>query len=107
MNSAMQFLVLGYDGKDAEAPARRQKARPDHIKLGDEMVKKGEMLCGVALLDDKEQMIGSAIVCEFASREELDAWLEKEPYITGNVWQKVEVVPCRLGPSFAHCKLKV
>jgi uncharacterized protein YciI len=98
----MQFLILGYDGTDAEAAARRQAARSAHIQVGDEMSKKGEMLCAAALLDEKEHMTGSAIICNFPSRKELDAWLKIEPYVTGKVWQKIEVKNCKLGPSFAH-----
>ncbi len=44
-----------------------------------------------AILDDDERMIGSMIVCDFPSRGELDRWLEVEPYIKGNVWEKVRV----------------
>lgn len=43
----MQFLVIGKDGKDEDARARRLGARPAHIALGDELVKKG--MCGLAL----------------------------------------------------------
>lgn len=98
----MQFLVLGYDGTDPEAPARRQVARPAHIEVGDKMAKTGEMLCALALTNEKEQMIGSAVIYNFPSRAELDACLAQEPYVTGKVWQKIEIKSCKLGPSFAH-----
>jgi hypothetical protein len=47
-------------------------------------------------------MIGSMPVAEYATREELDAWLSREPYVTGAVWKEIEVRPCRVGPSFAR-----
>lgn len=95
----MQFLVCGYDGTDDEALERRLRVRDDHIALGDKLVERGNMLFGVALLDG-DRMIGSALVVDFPSREALDAWLEIEPYMVGNVWQRVEISPCRVGPSF-------
>jgi uncharacterized protein YciI len=97
----VQFLVCGYDGTDADAGERRQRVRADHIALGDRMVESGTMLFGVALLDG-DRMIGSALVVEFPSRAELDGWLEVEPYVVGGVWQRVEVQPCKVGPSFTH-----
>jgi uncharacterized protein YciI len=96
----MQFLVLGYDGTDKEALNRRMAARPAHISLGDKMRDAGKMLYGAAILDAQEKMIGSILICDFENRMELDAWLKQEPYVTGKVWQRIEVHPCKVGPSF-------
>jgi uncharacterized protein YciI len=100
----MQFLVLGYDGTDKDALNRRLAVREAHIALGDKMRDAGKMLYGAAILDDEEKMVGSVLVCEFENREELDAWLKKEPYVVGNVWKKLEVHPCKVGPSFVGMK---
>ena len=35
-------------------------------------------------------------MADFPSREELDAWLDHDPYVTGGVWQQVEVAPFRV-----------
>lgn len=52
-----------------------------------------------ALLDDKGTMIGSFIVCDYPSREQLEIqWLDNEPYITGKVWQEVEIHPVFISP---------
>ena len=91
----MQYLVIAHDGTDAEAPARRQAARPDHIEGVKALKESGAMILGGAMLDDGGQMTGSACVVEFETRAELDAWLENDPYVTGNVWQKIEVTPFR------------
>ncbi len=98
----MQFLVIGRDDTDEQALERRLASREKHIELGDEAVQKGEQIVGVALLNDEGQMCGSAMIVNFPSRVELDEWLKKEPYITGKVWEKVEVIPCKIGPSFQH-----
>lgn len=100
----MQFLILGYDGEDEKALERRMSARPDHIALGDKMRDEGTMLYGAAILDDQDNMIGSVLICEFDSRQELDKWLEIEPYVKGNVWRNIDVKQCRVGPSFVGLK---
>jgi hypothetical protein len=40
------------------------------------------------------------LVVDFASRQELDAWLAADPYVAGGVWQQIEVRPFRLAPAF-------
>lgn len=91
----MQFLVTAYDGTDPEAPTRRRAVREAHLAGARELTEKGHFLIGGALLNDSGEMIGSALVCEFPSRAELDAWLESDPYVTGDVWRTIEVVPFR------------
>ncbi len=91
----MQYLVVAYDGTDPEAPARRQAVREAHLAGARDMGASGAMICGGALLDDAGGMIGSACIVEFVDRAALDTWLETDPYVTGNVWQRVEVTPFR------------
>ena len=91
-----QFLVLAYDATDAEAAARRKAARPAHFEGIKPMVAKGEIVVGAALLNDQGGMVGSAVVTEFPSRAELDAWLAREPYVKEGVWKKIEVKPVRI-----------
>lgn len=100
MEPEMQYLLTGHDGTDAEAIGRRLAVRDQHLALGDQLVAAGKMLYGGALLDENDTMIGSVLVLSFESRDELDAWLTIEPYMTGNVWQRVEIQPFRVGPSF-------
>jgi uncharacterized protein YciI len=95
----MQFIVLGYDGKDEGALDRRMAAREAHLAGAKAMFESKKWLYAAAILDDEEKMRGSMIVCEFPSREELDAqWLNSEPYVTGNVWQKIDVHRAQVPP---------
>lgn len=98
----MQFIVTGYDGTDPDAPSRRLTARPGHLKLVEESVARGEQILGAAILDDEGNMRGSLMVMDFPSRAMLDAWLAREPYVTGNVWQTIEVKACAVSPAFSH-----
>jgi uncharacterized protein YciI len=97
----MQFLVVAYDGTDAEALERRLKVREAHLKSAQEMYDTGKWLYAAAILNDNGKMIGSMIVCEFPSRDELDQWLKEEPYVVGNVWQKIEVNRAQVAPFCA------
>lgn len=98
----MQFLILAYDATDADAINRRMAARAAHIETIGKYKSSGNMHLGVAILDDAGKMIGSAIIAEFPSRKELDEWLAKEPYVTGKIWEKIEIKACQIGPSFSH-----
>jgi len=98
----MQFLVIAKDGSDDEAPERRIAARSDHIKYSDFAVESGEQIVAATLLDQNDNMRGSAMIVEFENVEKLQEWLKHEPYMTGNVWKDVDVIPCKIGPSFSH-----
>jgi uncharacterized protein YciI len=92
----MQFIVLGHDGTDKDAPALRQAVRQNHIDLGEQLRLSGNMWYGAALLDEDGNMNGSMILVDFPSKKEFQDWLDKEPYITGEVWKKVEIYPCNV-----------
>lgn len=92
----MQFLVIGHDGDDAEAPARRQAARPSHIANGDRMLADGTLWYACALIDDAENMVGSMYLVDFPDRSALDGWLSTEPYVVGDVWRSIDVRPARV-----------
>ena len=91
-----QWVVIAYDGTDAAAPDRRMSVREAHLQNIKPMVEKGELVAGGAILDDAGKMIGSVVICDFAAKADFDHWLKTDPYITGRVWQKIEVQPFRL-----------
>jgi uncharacterized protein len=95
----MQFMVLGYDGKDDDALDRRLAVREQHLAVGDRLAADGTLLFAAAILDANETMIGSMLILDFPSRVELDAWLDVEPYVTGDVWRHIEISPVRVGRS--------
>lgn len=78
----MQFLVLGYDSTDDDALARHTAVRDEHLAGSQRMYASDRWQDSGALLDDEGTMIGSFIVCDYASREELERhWLRHEPYV--------------------------
>lgn len=60
------------------------------------MKERGHFIEGGAILDENDKMIGSSLLLRFASRHELDQWLNNDPYKLGNVWVKIQVLPIRL-----------
>ncbi len=89
--SKMQFILTGYDAKDNTAIDRRMAVRGDHLENVKNLKKSGNFIWGGAILNEGGTMIGSVIIYEYSTREELDTMLEREPYITGKVWEKVKI----------------
>jgi len=95
-----QFVIIAYDATDENALERRMAARAAHMAAMAEARAKGNMLCGLALLDASGKMIGSNVVVNFSTRADVDAWLAAEPYVVGKVWDNITVIPAKLGDSF-------
>ena len=97
----MQFIVTGYDGQDEGALDRRMAAREEHLKSAKVMAENGKWLYAAAIINEKGQMAGSVIICEFHSEGRLrKEWLDQEPYILGNVWKTVEIKRVQVPPLF-------
>ena len=91
----MQFVLIARDGNDADAVSRRSRVRPAHLEGIHPLVDQGHVPLGGAVLDEGGQMVGSVMVLDFATREDLDSWLSSDPYVTGGVWEEIEVHPFR------------
>ena len=91
----MTFLVVAHDFRDPEAPARRMEQRPAHLEGVRRMKAEGTFLDGGAIMDNEGRMVGSMILVEFPSRAEVDAWIARDPYVTGQVWEHITVRPFR------------
>ena len=92
----MEFLILAHDGKDPEAKERRLAARQAHLDGVQAMIEEGTFINGGAILNEAGEMVGSTLLVEFDSREDLDQWLQSDPYVTGGVWVDIEIQPVRL-----------
>ncbi|MCG7599332.1 YciI family protein [Halomonas sp. McH1-25] len=91
-----QYAVVAYDYTDDEALDRRLANRNAHLEGVRELARQGKFLSGGAILNDEGKMIGSNAHFRFADRQALDAWLETEPYMTGRVWEHVEIREVKL-----------
>lgn len=91
-----QFLILAKDFTDDEALARRLLVRNDHLaRMSVEKVA-GRFITGGATLDPNGKMNGSMVVIDVANEQAVREWLQDEPYITGRVWNEVDILPFRM-----------
>ena len=85
----MQFVVNAHDGKNMLE--KRMEVRPRHLE---NMTRNKEhVVCAGGILDEAGKPIGSVLVLDFESRDQLDAYLAGEPYIIEKVWEDVKVEP--------------
>jgi uncharacterized protein len=96
----VQWLIIARDGTDEQALARRMAARAAHLENAAKLQARGHLVVGGALVDGDGRMIGSACVAQFATRDELDAWLRTDPYVTAKVWQDIQIMPYRVAPHY-------
>lgn len=92
----MQFLVNAWDYTDEAALDRRMQHREQHIAGVRNMIEAGQFLSGGAILNDEDKMIGSTLHLEFPDRDSLEKHLQADPYISGKVWEKIEIFPVKL-----------
>ena len=98
----MQFVIIAQDGQDEGALNRRLAARDSHVAYSDIAAKSGEQIMAAATLDNDGKMNGSVMVVEFDSIDDVNKWLDTESYVVEGVWQHIQVIPCKVAPSFDH-----
>ena len=91
-----QYLITGYDYTDDGALQRRMNVRPHHLDELKVLKEKSNYILGGAILDDDGKMIGSVMIMQFETEEELEAWKQSEPYITQKIWESVDIKPFRV-----------
>jgi uncharacterized protein YciI len=91
-----QYLIIAQDGGDDEALKRRKEVRPLHLAGAKKLKENNNFIIGGAMLDDDGNMRGSIMIVQFETKDDFQKWYDDEPYITGGVWQTVEVKPFRV-----------
>lgn len=91
-----QYLVTAYDHTDVDALQRRMNVRPHHLDGAKELKANGNYVLGGAVLNDEGKMIGSVMILQFETEEELQAWQQNEPYITQKIWETFDVKPFKV-----------
>lgn len=90
----MPFALIAHDYPDALE--RRLACRERHLARLKALAEQGKVLGGGVLLNDEGKMIGSNVHLDFGQREDLDRWLEDEPYVLEQVWEQIEVREIKL-----------
>lgn len=91
-----QYLITAYDFTDPDALNRRMAIRPLHLDAARQLRETGNFVLGGAMLNDEGKMIGSVMVLQFETEEQLAAWKQDEPYITQKVWETVDIKPFKV-----------
>lgn len=94
----MQFVVTAMDYTDTDALQRRLANREAHLAGVRQLVAKGNILSGGAILDADGRMIGSTMHVEFPDRASLETTLQADPYVSGKVWEHIDIKQARLLP---------
>lgn len=95
-NTMTQYLITGYDHTDADAFKRRTDIRPHHLDALKQLKRQGNYILGGAILDDEGRMVGSTMIMQFETEEQLETWKQNEPYITMGVWETVDIKPFKV-----------
>ena len=94
----MQYLVIAYDNEGVLE--KRLEVREAHIEGARKMIAEGKIISVGALIED-DQMVGSTAYVNFENDDEINEWLENEPYVTNGVWnmEEFQIVPVKLLPK--------
>jgi uncharacterized protein YciI len=102
----MDYLVLAFDAKDAQARERRQSATKAHVARASRLKEDGELHIGGPILDDAGATIGSAQFVRFETQAQIDAYVRDDPYTQSGVWDDVRVLRVDLRECTCVVRLK-
>lgn len=85
----MLYVIIGHDGPDGAA--LRPKLRPAHLDNLRPLVEQGKVVIAGPFTDGS----GSLIIVDMESEAEAMAFAQSDPYVSGGVFQRVEVKPFR------------
>ena len=91
-----EFIIIAFDHTDEGAINRRLAVRPAHFDKVNELKKLGNFIIGAAILDSSGKMIGSNMIVRFENETALQDYLKSEPYVIGNVWEKINTYPTKV-----------
>ncbi|KAJ3260823.1 hypothetical protein HK103_007386 [Boothiomyces macroporosus] len=75
---------------------KRLAARPAHLERNAKAKETGFSLLGGAILNNEQQMIGSAVLFDAPSKEALEEYIKEDPYVKQKVWEKWEIYPFKI-----------
>jgi hypothetical protein len=89
----MHFAIIARDDPAEATLALRLAKRAEHLERVHAMKADGRIVDGGAMLDEAGSMVGSVMLCEFADRAAVDAYLANEIYNTAGIWKSIEIIP--------------
>jgi uncharacterized protein YciI len=70
--------------------------RPHHLDGAKELKESGNFILGGAILNDEGKMVGSVMILQFETEEQLETWKQTEPYIVQKIWETYDVKPFKV-----------
>ena len=87
-----QFVMIGWDGPDGAA--RRDRHRERHVEHIGALAREGRIaFAGPIRSDTDERSIGALLVLEAADLKEAQSIVDRDPYVTGGVFETLTVNP--------------
>lgn len=75
---------------------KRMLARPAHLARAQALGK--QLVSGGALIKDST-MCGSMLIIDMPTIKQVRKWVEADPYVSGKVWDKIEINELKLVPK--------
>lgn len=91
------YILTAYDAPNSLD--KRLATREAHLEYIKELSQAGKAILGGAVMDDKDQMIGSVIFFSM-TKEEMEEYKQKEPYIIAGVWGEIKIQEAKFGDFF-------
>jgi uncharacterized protein YciI len=98
----MGYAILGWDGEDAEAPARRARARDRHLEVIARWAEAGRLSLAVPLFRADGRVAGSLMVLGAEDEVGTREYLLEEPFAREGVWLSYQMRPFRIAPLDYH-----
>ncbi len=94
----MQYLIIAYDNEGVLE--KRLEVRGLHLKNTKKLMSEGKIISAGALIED-EKIVGTTLFVDFNSDDEINEWLENEPYVQNNIWnmEEFQIVPVKMIPN--------
>jgi len=87
----MKYSVIAWDKPGPEGVELRDALRAAHMEAITQRFHEGNVIFGAGFYDDEGLVRGSLVILDVESRADVDAYLETEPFVTGELWATVEV----------------
>jgi uncharacterized protein YciI len=94
----MGYVILGWDGDDAEAPARRARARDRHLEVIARWAQAGRLSLAVPLFRADGRVAGSLMVLGGEDEVGTRQYLMEEPFAREGIWLSYQMRPFRIAP---------
>lgn len=94
----MHFALLGEDGTDPGAPARRLATRPRHVENLVRWARAGRLVLSGPRMPDDATTTGSLQFFDVPGPAAMQDYLREEPFAQEWVWASTRILPFRIAP---------